>query len=120
MTPQDVFEMLRDTGAAGVMIGRGAMGNPWIFEQALSLAHSGALRRPSRQERLATIERHAGLMAAAFEDRTSLAANVKKYVTAYAKGLPGSAAFRERVLHASDADVMVDLAREFFAGREAA
>ena len=58
--------MLRDTGAAGVMIGRGAMGNPWIFEQALSL---GALGRgaPTRaaQERLATIERHAGLMACA-------------------------------------------------------
>ena len=120
VTPQGVFEMLRDTGAAGVMIGRGAMGNPWIFEQALSLARSGALRRPSRQERLATIERHAGLMASAFEDRASLAANLKKYVTAYAKGLPGSAAFRARVLHASDADAMVDLAREFFAGREAA
>jgi hypothetical protein len=56
-------------------------------------------------------------MASAFEDRGALAANLKKYVTAYAKGLPGSAAFRERVLHASDADVM---AREFFAGREAA
>ena len=120
VTPQDVFEMLRDTGAAGVMIGRGAMGNPWIFEQALSLARSGAVRRPSRQERLATIERHAGLMASVFEDQGALAANLKKYVTAYAKGLPGSAAFRERVLHASDADVMVDLAREFFAGREAA
>ena len=120
VTAQDVFDMLRDTGAAGVMIGRGAMGNPWIFEQALSLARSGALRRPSREERLATIERHVGLMASAFEDRGALAANLKKYVTAYAKGLPGSAAFRERVLHAGDADTMVDLAREFFAGRKQA
>jgi 2-keto-3-deoxy-6-phosphogluconate aldolase len=47
----------------------------------------------------------------------ALAANLKKYVTAYAKGLPGSAAFRERVLHANDAGVMVDLTREFFTGR---
>jgi nifR3 family TIM-barrel protein len=120
VTPQDVFDMLRDTGAAGVMIGRGALGNPWIFEQALSLARSGALRRPSREERLATIERHVGLMASAYEDRRALAANLKKYVTAYAKGLPGSAAFRERVLQAGDADTLVDLAREFFAERKQA
>jgi nifR3 family TIM-barrel protein len=117
---QDVFEMLRDTGAAGVMIGRGAMGNPWIFEQALALASSGTLRQPTREQRLATIERHLGLMASAFEDRVSLAANLKKYVTAYAKGLPGSAAFRERVLHAGDADTLVGLTREFFAGRREA
>jgi len=120
VTPQDVFEMLRDTGAAGVMIGRGALGNPWIFEQALSLSSSGAARRPTREERLATIERHVGLMASAYEDRGALAANLKKYVTAYAKGLHGSAAFRERVLRAGDADAMVDLAREFFAGRREA
>jgi len=103
-----------------VMIGRGALGNPWIFEQALSLAGSGAARGPSREQRLATIERHVGLMASAYEDRRALAANLKKYVTAYAKGLPGSAAFRERVLHAGDADTMVDLAREFFAGSQEA
>ncbi len=120
MTPQDVFDMLRDTGAAGVMIGRGALGNPWIFEQALSLASSGAARRPSREERLATIERHVSLMASAYDDRHALASNLKKYVTAYAKGLHGSAAFRERVLHAGDADTMVDLAREFFAGHKEA
>jgi nifR3 family TIM-barrel protein len=117
VTAQDALDMLRDTGAAGVMIGRGAMGNPWIFEQTLALARSGAVRRPSRAERLVTIERHVALMAKAFEDRTALAANLKKYVTAYAKGLPGSAAFRERVLHSGDADAMVALAREFFAGR---
>jgi tRNA-dihydrouridine synthase len=120
VTPQDVFDMLRDTGAAGVMIGRGALGNPWIFEQALSLASSGAVRRPSREERLATIERHVSLMTSAYDDRVALASNLKKYVTAYAKGLHGSAAFRERVLHAGDADTMVDLAREFFAGRKEA
>ena len=74
-----------------------------------------------RAEKLATIERHVDLMASAYDDRRALASNLKKYVTAYAKGLRGSAAFRERVLHADDADTMVELARAFFAGeREAA
>jgi nifR3 family TIM-barrel protein len=121
LSAQDVFDMLRETGAAGVMIGRGAIGNPWIFEQALGLARAGALRRPSREQRLATIERHVGLMAGAYEDRGALAANLKKYVCAYARGLPGSAAFRQRVLESTDADAMLDLTREFFGGhREAA
>jgi hypothetical protein len=59
-------------------------------------------------------------MASAYDDRQALASNLKKYVTAYAKGLHGSAAFRESVLHACDPDTMVDLAREFFAGRKQA
>ncbi|MBW2665857.1 MAG: tRNA-dihydrouridine synthase, partial [Deltaproteobacteria bacterium] len=57
----DVFEMLRDTGAAGVMIGRGSVGNPWIFQQALELAQGGALRRPTPSERYTTIEQHIDL-----------------------------------------------------------
>ncbi len=114
--PQQAFDMLRETGAAGVMIGRGAMGNPWIFEQALALAHCGSLRRPTPAERLAVVERHVSLMARSFPDRVSLGHNLKKYVAAYSKGLPGSAAFRQQALVSDDADAVIDLTRRFFAG----
>jgi nifR3 family TIM-barrel protein len=113
--PEDVFDMLRETGAAGVMIGRGALGNPWIFEQTLALARHEALRRPTSEQRLATIERHVSLMQDSFEDRHSLVANLKKYVSAYSKGLPGSAAFRQAALDSSDPDRILDLTRRFFA-----
>jgi len=119
--PEQVFEMLDETGAAGVMIGRGAMGNPWIFEQALSLDRAGSHRLPTREERLATIERHMELLAGLFDDRRAFGAMLKKYVAAYSKGIPGSAAFRQTTLEADDADFIIDATRRFFGGaREAA
>ena len=113
--PEDVFDILRDTGAAGVMIGRGALGNPWIFEQTLTLARHGTPRRPTPEQRLATIERHVSLMQDSFDDRHTLAANLKKYVAAYSKGLPGSAAFRQAALDSSDLDRILELTRGYFA-----
>jgi nifR3 family TIM-barrel protein len=113
--PHHVFAMLRDTGAAGVMIGRGAMGNPWIFQQALSVARYGKLEPPTPQERMRTIERHVSLLEASFDDRMAFGANLKKYVAAYSKGLPGSAAFRREALDSIDADEILHLTRAFFA-----
>jgi nifR3 family TIM-barrel protein len=118
--PMDVFEMLAETGAAGVMIGRGAMGNPWIFEQTLSLASGKPARQPSRIERLSTIERHIGWMQQAFEDSRTLATNLKKYVAAYSRGLDGSARFRQQTLESHDVDTILDLTRSYFAAVERA
>jgi hypothetical protein len=112
--PEDAFAMLRETGAAGVMIGRGAIGNPWIFEQILALARGRPAREPAAGERLATVERHVGLLERAFPDRRALGPHLKKYVTAYAKGLPGSAAFRQAALASDGADRILGLARDFF------
>jgi nifR3 family TIM-barrel protein len=95
--PLDVFAMLRETGAAGVMIGRGCLGNPWIFAQTLALAAGRAPRRPEPAERLRTVERHVDLLLGCFDDGVSLAHSLKKYVTAYARGLRGAAGFRETV-----------------------
>ncbi|MBW2541408.1 MAG: tRNA dihydrouridine synthase DusB [Deltaproteobacteria bacterium] len=115
VTAADVFEMLADTGAAGVMIGRGAMGNPWIFEQALSLAGGASPSRPTRAERLATIEKHIGLIQSAFANSRALSANLKKYVSAYSRGLSGSVKFRQRVLESHDVDEILELTSSYFA-----
>jgi nifR3 family TIM-barrel protein len=66
----DAFDVLRETGAAGVMIGRGALGNPWIFEQILARSRGDAVRKPGPAERLATIERHVELMRASIGSST--------------------------------------------------
>ncbi len=114
--PDDVFSMLRETRAAGVMIGRGAMGNPWIFEQTLARAQGRPIRQPSPAQRLATVERHWSLIEKTFDDRRSLVVQLKKYVAAYSKGLPGSAAFRQAALESSELDRILDLTRNFFSG----
>ncbi|HEY5658885.1 MAG TPA: tRNA dihydrouridine synthase DusB [Myxococcota bacterium] len=110
----DAFELLRETGAAGVMIGRGALGNPWIFGQILARARGEAARAPAPEERLATIEHHVALMQTTFPEPKALAANLKKYLAAYSKGLPGSAAFRQAVLESDELGNMLRCARDFF------
>ncbi|MGH0032754.1 MAG: tRNA dihydrouridine synthase DusB [Myxococcota bacterium] len=115
-TPEDAFAMLRETGAAGVMIGRGAMGNPWIFGQILEAARGVAPKAPSGAERRDTIERHIELMSTAFPEPRVLASNLKKYVAAYSKGLRGSAAFRSEALESNDLDHLLRLTRDYFGG----
>jgi len=114
---QDAFELLAETGAAGVMIGRGAIGNPWIFAQILELARGAAPCPPSADERLATVLRHVSLMERCFPDRRALGANLKKYVSASSKGLPGSAAFRQAALESDDTEQILALTQEFFSDR---
>ena len=51
VAPEDLVERLRETAVAGVLVGRGALRNPWIFEQARALGRGGAGRRIAQQER---------------------------------------------------------------------
>ncbi len=69
-TPADYEEVRRRTGCSLVMIGRGALGNPWIFREIKDAAGGRAPRPPDAGERLRTIERHLALMVEFFgEDR---------------------------------------------------
>jgi nifR3 family TIM-barrel protein len=101
--------MLADTGAAGVMIGRGAVGNPWIFRRAA--------RPAGRGERLAVLERHLELLARACPDPERRLFQLRRYVAAYSKGLPGGVHFRREALAESDPERVVARARAFLAPR---
>jgi tRNA-dihydrouridine synthase len=94
--------MLRRDGAAGVMIGRGSFGQPWIFDQARALLDGTSMpATPAVSERFAIALEHAR-MAADFEpDRRGAAIEFRKHLGWYVKGLPGSAELRRR-LHAVD------------------
>ena len=58
--------------------------------------------------------------AATIDSRVVFAANLKKYVAAYSKGLPGSSDFRRQALDSSDADHILRITRSFFASAQAA
>jgi tRNA-dihydrouridine synthase B len=111
---QDALDMLAETGAAGVMIGRGAMNNPWIFSQIVELAEGRPVPRPSAQQRAELVERHVQLMIDYFADEYSALHNLKKYLAAYSTGLPGAGEFRDAINRALALDVAVSQARRFF------
>ncbi len=99
-TPADVVRMLEVTGAAGVMIGRGSYGQPWIFDQAKDLLAGRPMRpAPGVAERFAVALDHARMVQAYEADAVGAALEFRKHLGWYAKGLPNSADLRRR-LHA--------------------
>ncbi|MGI9431274.1 MAG: tRNA-dihydrouridine synthase, partial [Myxococcota bacterium] len=119
-SPDDVFEMLRATGAAGVMIGRAAVGNPWIFAHTLAAAEGRSAEAPSGLTRLETLERHVDWITRVVDDEAARTAQLRRYVAAYSKGLAGSGRFREHAQMETDPDRILSLARDFLSTRRAA
>ncbi len=99
-TPQDALRMREETGCAGVMIGRGSFGQPWIFDQARALLDGGPIpATPPVEERFRIALEHARMAASYEPDPRGAAIEFRKHLGWYVKGLPGSADLR-RKLHA--------------------
>jgi nifR3 family TIM-barrel protein len=99
-TPEDALRMRRMTGCAGVMIGRGAFGQPWIFDQTRDLLEGRPMRAaPPVEQRFAVALEHAHMADDYEPDRRGAAIEFRKHLGWYVKGLPGSAELRKR-LHA--------------------
>ncbi len=99
-TADDALRMQRMTNCAGIMIGRGAFGQPWIFDQARDLLSGRPMRpAPAVEERFAIALTHAKMAHEYEPDRQGAALEFRKHLGWYCKGLPGSADLRKK-LHA--------------------
>jgi tRNA-dihydrouridine synthase B len=97
-TAADVLAMQRHTGCAGVMVARGAFGNPWIFAQARDLLEGRPMRpAPDAEQRFAVALEHARLALRLQGDSRKTALEFRKHLGWYTKGLPGSSELRQRL-----------------------
>ena len=98
MTPEDVLAMRRHTRCAGVMVARGAFGNPWLFAQARDLLAGRPKRAdPAPEERFTTALEHARLALRLQGDSRKTALEFRKHFGWYTKGVAGAASLRERL-----------------------
>jgi tRNA-dihydrouridine synthase len=111
--PEDVGKMRELTQCDGVMIGRGAMGNPWIFKQARQLTKGQPLSSPTSQERLDVVRRHLVLYEESLHGRQSLS-GVRSRLMWYSKGLHGSARLRASLSDCRHLEEMIKLCEDFF------
>lgn len=96
-TPQDAKRMICETGCDGVMIARGAKGNPWIFKQINHYLETGErLPPPSREELKDMILRH-GRLQTEFRGEKTAMREMRKHVAWYTAGYPNSAALRNDI-----------------------
>ncbi|MGI6227044.1 MAG: tRNA dihydrouridine synthase DusB [Peptococcales bacterium] len=94
---QDALDMLKETGCDAVMIGRGAMGNPWLFGQIKALLQGKKeIPNPTLTERIFMAIRHAEL-STKYQDEKIAIKEMRKHIGWYFKGLPHGARMRDTV-----------------------
>jgi nifR3 family TIM-barrel protein len=97
-TAEDVRGMQRHTGCAGIMVGRGAFGNPWLFRDGRALlAGVEAPPQPGARERFAMALEHARLALRLQGDTRKTVIEFRKHLGWYTKGLHGSSELRQRL-----------------------
>ena len=97
LTAQDVLKMSAQTGCDGFMIGRGAQGNPWIFQQILHYLETGEeLAKPTMQEVTQMLLRHAKSQIA-FKGELTGMREMRKHAAWYTSGYKNSAALRRQI-----------------------
>ena len=112
---EDSHTALAQSGADGVMIGRGAYGRPWLLGQVMAdLGGRTARPDPSLDEQLAAILEQYDDMLALYGTVTGVNL-ARKHLGWYTKGLPGSAEFRNRVNQQDDPATVVAMLEEFYA-----
>ena len=105
LEPSDALEMKRQTGCDGVMIGRGAVANPWIFKQILQKRKGLPISEPSLSERKSFIMEHYGLLSD-YMDEHRAALAMRGILHRHTKGLPNSSRFRNRVNQVKDLETL--------------
>ena len=107
-------KMFQETGCDGVMIARAAQGNPWIFREILYEMETGLTReKPTPQEIRNMIIRHAGLLLE-FKGEYTAIREMRKHISWYTTGLPGSAKFRGRMNEMETMEQLVNTVDELF------
>ncbi len=115
-TVDDARRLLAESGADGVMIGRGTYGRPWFLEQVIHFLRTGKrLPDPPIEEQQATVLGHFDDMLVHYGAERGVRI-ARKHIGWYSKGLPGSAEFRAEVMRTADAERVRALVRRFYAG----
>nr|WP_314445013.1 tRNA dihydrouridine synthase DusB [uncultured Sphingomonas sp.] len=111
---EDAREALAQSGADGVMIGRGAYGRPWLLGQVLADLAGGERPDPTMDEQLEIILEQYDAMQSLYGTHTGVNL-ARKHIGWYTKGLHGSAEFRQKVNTVDDPTLVIEMLRDFYA-----
>lgn len=119
---EDVESKRDSTKVAGIMIGRAAIGHPWIFQESKHYLRTGEQSLPvTLTEKWQFIVRHCRLALASnrYGDERHTVRAMRSRLMAYSKGLPSGKRLRERFAHVSSLTELEDIAAEYLAHRAA-
>lgn len=118
-TPQDAKRMLETTGVDGVMIGRGALGNPWMLYRTVQYLETGKiLDDPTPREKIDVAMLHLDRLIALKGEHVAVR-EMRKHVAWYLKGIRGNGTIRTKVNEANTRDGVAELLYGFIGELEA-
>lgn len=112
-SPQDALKMFEYAGVDGIMIGRAAIGNPWIFMQIQEYLKNGKMIEISNEKRLKIILEHINLQVEELGENTGIK-EMRKHMTYYIKGLKDSSAIRQKMNTIETKNELVECITEYF------
>lgn len=111
-SPEDGIRMLKETQCDAVMIARGSVGHPDIFNNIKRLAEKGSWTAMDPEEKLQTALKHFDL-SVKYNGEKIACSEMKKHLCAYTKGMEGSANVRNRIVHCQDPDEYRTVLKDF-------
>lgn len=112
-TPEDARRMLDETGCDGVMIGRGALGNPWMLYRTVEYLKTGELMpEPTAAEKIRIAILHMDRLCALRGERIAVR-EMRKHIAWYLKGLKGGTRVKDIIMEETKRDEMVRILEDF-------
>ena len=113
LTPEKVKAMFEETGVDGVMIGRGAIGNPWIFRDAKRYMETGEVPPPPAwEERLKVVAEHLSLKCEWLGERTGVL-EMRKHYSGYFKGFAHASKLRHALMQEEEQEGVLEVLMNF-------
>jgi len=112
-TAEDAVKMVEETGCDGVMIGRGALGNPYLLTEILCLYEGKNAPVITNEQKVQDMKEHLSMLIAEKGEYIGIR-EARKHVAWYIKGTPGSAAIRDEVNRSLSAEKILSLVEKAF------
>ncbi|MGB8509747.1 MAG: tRNA dihydrouridine synthase DusB [Pyrinomonadaceae bacterium] len=113
LTVQDAFARWRETGCDGILIGRGAMANPWIFRQIEDALAGRAPYEPTLEDKRAILHEYFDLLRADMPEFAAIG-RMKQLAGQFTRGLAGGSRFRQVIYHSHSVTEILDRIADYF------
>ncbi len=112
-SPESAMEMFEKTNVDGIMIGRGAIGNPWIFMQIQEFLQGKEVSKVTNEERLNIILKHIDLQVEYLGENTGIK-ELRKHMNYYLKNLKNSSEIRQKINTIESKEELVNCLKQYF------
>jgi len=114
-TPEDAAALIAETNCDGVMIGRAAPANPWIFRQIAQYTATGRYDQPTEQERYRMIRMYFEMLLAESDvNGKEIQGKMKQFASWFTHGVAGGSALRKAIYEAKTGETILSAVAQFF------